>query len=116
MENTLILKIGGEGGSIKFFQINEYFTYTTNESALMDLLNKDDKEGIEFKSKSKLFDTFDLAMESMQDRYPIFRLYPLEINNEFKQRINKYYRGFLLKNKKDEICRNNQWERILSSP
>jgi len=113
MENILILKIGGEGGSIKLLKINDQYAYTTNESALYDLLSKADREGMSFKSESELYDTFELAMESMIDRYPVFRLYPLEINDPFKEQINKYYQAYLANNKGDNYLRNEKWENIL---
>ena len=113
MEKKLILKIGGEGGSIKLLKINDQYAYTTNESALYDLLSKEDREGISFKSKSDLYDTFESAMESMTKRYPVFRLYPLEINDQFKEQINKYYQAYLANNKGDHYLRNDEWESIL---
>ena len=113
MKNTLILKIGGEGGAIKLLKINDHYAYTTNESVLYDLLSKADREGISFKSKSELYDTFDSAMESMINKYPVFRLYPLEINDQFKEQINKYYQTYLTNNKGDNYLRNKEWESIL---
>ncbi len=111
MEKTLILEIGGEGGSIKLLKINDEFVYTTGEFALME--EGDDPK--DFKSRSSFFQDFDSAMVSMINKYPVFRLYPLEINDKFKDLINKYYQDFLLKNKRDEFWRNDRWEEILKN-
>ena len=109
----LILKIGGAGGSIKLFKINNQFVYTTDESTLMDLLNEEDHEGIEFKSSSELFDTFDLAMTSMMNRYPVFRLYPVEISDDYRTEIKTYYQNYRNKNMNDNWGRD-EWEQILN--
>ena len=112
MKKILILEIGGEGGSIKLLKINDEFVYTTSEFALME--EGDDPK--DFKNRSSFFQDFDRAMVSMINKYPVFRLYPLEINDQFKDQINKYYQEYLNENQSKDYYRNDQWERILSSP
>jgi len=111
MKKILILEIGGEGGSIKLLKINDEFVYTTSEFALME--EGDDPK--DFKSRSSFFQDFDSAMVSMINKYPVFRLYPLEINDKFKDQINKYYQTYLTSNKGDNYLRNEKWESILLS-
>ena len=109
MEKKLILKIGGEGGSIKLFKINNEFIYTTSEFVLME--EGDDPK--DFESRSSSFQDFNSAMVSMINKYPVFRLYPLEINDQFKEQVNEYYQTYLNNNKGDNYLRNERWENIL---
>ena len=95
MPKKLILEIDGEGGSIKLLKINDQYAYTTNYSALYDLLNEDDREGMSFQSSSKLFDSFDAAMQSMAKKYSVFRLVLIEIDTSYKNRIKEYLLKYL---------------------
>ena len=48
-EQTLLLKIGSEGGCVEIFQnSNESYTYHSDESSLKDFLNEDEWEDVEF--------------------------------------------------------------------
>ncbi len=118
MNKTLILKIGGEGGSISLNQKGNDFYYKSNESASLGMLDEEDYKDIKEildKRKTEVFNTFELAMKSMLDRYPVFRLHPLEIKDQFKDPINNYYQEYLKANKNKDYCRNEKWEQILKN-
>lgn len=94
IELILILEVGGDGGSIKLIQIGSSYFYTTDETAMMDLLpgefNIED-----LSSASEEFTLFANAMQSLINKYPLFSLYPLKINPEFQQRISEYFIRYL---------------------
>jgi hypothetical protein len=93
-EHVLILEVGGDGGSIKFIQNGSTYFYTTDETAMMDLLpgefNIED-----LTSASIGFTSFDDALKSLINKYPLFSLYPLTIHPEYRQRISEYFIRYL---------------------
>ena len=116
MKKTLILEVGASGGSLGLYKINDQFTFTTNESALYDLLSEEDREGMKFQSKSKLFDSFDDAMISMIKKYPVFMLVPIEIDAIYKERIKKYFRKYFSERRYEEDFMNSRrkrWNKFL---
>ena len=93
-EHILILEVGGDGGSIKLIQNGSAYFYTTDESAMMDLLPGEfDIEDLT--SASVEFTSFDSAMESLINKYPLFSLYPLTVNPEYQKRISEYFNRYL---------------------
>lgn len=111
-KNKIILEIVGEGGSVKLCKYKQTYFYTTDESAILGLL--DNMQDIKFKNKSLIFDSFEDAMESLKDRYPVFHLYPLEIDSDFKEQIKNHYQSYINVNKSENYRRSENWERILN--
>jgi hypothetical protein len=87
MLHEVVLEVGAEGGSITLVRErnrNEdwWFRIETNETALRDVLSQGDQNGIEFSSQTGYVHSFEEALRLL-DKYPWFRLYPLEIHPEF---------------------------------
>ncbi|HSO85520.1 MAG TPA: endonuclease/exonuclease/phosphatase family protein [Draconibacterium sp.] len=108
--SMIVLEAGTEGGSVQLLFENNQFSYFTNESALADFF--DDPEDMVFTRMSHQFNTFDLAMKSLMNRYQIFSLYPLEVNPEFSGQIIGYYKKFISENGENTWGRQN-WDEIL---
>ena len=113
MQKKLILEVGASGGTLMLLKINDQYAYSTNESALYDLLSEEDREGMSFQSSSKLFDSFDAAMQSMIKKYPVFRLVPIEIDASYKDRIKEYLLKYLSDTPEDPYFKENLWNQIL---
>ena len=107
----LILEAGADGGSVKLLRINSLYVYTTDESTLKDFLPELSDE--ELKSRSDVFKSFPKAMKSLLERYSIFRLYPLEVNPEYKVRLLSYYKDYCSKNESQENWNKGNWDRFL---
>jgi hypothetical protein len=115
MEKSIILEVGGEGGSIMFFRTksNEY-AFTTDESVMRDMLSEEDQKDIEFVKRSDTFESFDEAMESLLKKYPVFNLYPITVNPSFKDRINAYFKQYVKRTKIHEFAKED-WQRKLET-
>jgi hypothetical protein len=88
--NLLILELGGEGGSIQLASDGKTFLYSTNETAMLDLLPGEFSEN-ELKHSSPVFSTFDEAFASLMARYPVFHLYPLTIDPYYLEKIKNSF-------------------------
>jgi len=83
-----IVEVGGEGGSIMLFQERETgeawkFRMRTDESAIYDVLSEEDQGGPGPAVKeSGYVHSFREAL-ALLDRYPWFRLIPLEVHPEY---------------------------------
>jgi hypothetical protein len=107
----LILEAGADGGSIKLIKINNLYFYTTDESTLRDIDPTLTLE--ELQSKSDAFPSFSEAMKGMLERYPIFGLYPLTVNANYKARLVPYFQGYCCGNGKKENWNKDSWEKML---
>lgn len=110
-QEKLILEAGADGGSVRLFQIKNYFLYATDESTLKEFIPELTDE--ELKSKSGIFTSFAQAMESLLEKFPIFSLYPLYVHPDFKNVIIPYYQKFCSKYKKRENRGNGEWDHLL---
>ena len=95
MKNTTLLEIGGEGGSVKLYLSNSQFILQSNNSADLDMLDEEDRQGFEDIFKPEIFDSFDKAFERFLDKYPVFQLYPEKMDPAYKNRIKKYFNTYL---------------------
>jgi len=108
---TLLLKVGGEGGSIQLVQINDYFLFSTNETTLREFDPELTLE--ELKSESDVFTTFEEAMVGLLGRYRIFGLYPSSIHPDYRASVIPYYRAFC-SHWKDQGGRcKEKWDELL---
>ena len=89
MLREIVLKIGSEGGSLTILRERQAgneewrFCVERNETALYDLLSEEDRgEFGKYVSKSGFFHSFGEAL-TLLDRYPWFKLYPVEVHPEF---------------------------------
>ncbi len=112
-ENNTILKIVGEGGSIKLLKVNDEYYFTTDESTLMDFLDGELEEH-EFKSDTGPFESFEIAFKSLMARYPIFKLYPRNICPEYISRILVHFNMYLETDKDANSTYSiDEWKEIL---
>jgi len=111
--HILILEVGGDGGSIKLIQNGSVYFYTTDETAMMDLLPGEfDIEDLT--SISVVFTSFDSAMESLINKYPLFSLYPLTVNPEYQKRISEYFIRYLEATDEQFAYGVDNWKYILN--
>jgi len=88
----IILKIGGEGGSLtligkKVSGDSWRFRMERDERTIKQFLSEDDLEGIsdaDFNEKSGWVDSFSRALDLLS-RYPWLMLYPLKVHPEFRE-------------------------------
>lgn len=112
----VICEIGGEGGSIKFYRIEnngkERFFFLTNESALFEFepeLECDKISDIDYLNE---YDGIEEAMAGLMEKYPIFELYPLSMHKEYAEVFKKAYLKHL---KTHERGHNTEyWEKFLN--
>ena len=112
-EEELILEAGADGGSVKLLRINSLYVYTTDETTLKDFLPELTDE--ELKSRSDVYKSFPKAMKSILEKYPIFELYPLEVNPEYKVRLLPYYKKYCSENRGLKKWNKGNWDRFLFS-
>jgi hypothetical protein len=76
----IILKVLAEGGSLTVLGIKTgngwRFRLVRNESTLADLLNEEDRQGIEFRSESEWVDSWP-DVQKLLDKYPWHPLHPV---------------------------------------
>jgi hypothetical protein len=86
----VILDIGAEGGALTIEgsrTANGWrFRAIRNEYALFDLLNEEDREGLEFWHQSDWVQSFEAAL-ALLDQYPWHKLDPRQVHPDFKARI-----------------------------
>jgi hypothetical protein len=58
------------------------FRAMRDETALYDLLNEEDREGLTFRDASDWVDSFETALARL-DRYPWHKIYPLQVHPDF---------------------------------
>jgi len=112
--NVLILKLGGEGGTIQLITNGISFLYSSDETAILDLLPGEFSEE-ELKHTSPLFSTFDEAFESLMGRYPVFHLYPLTVHPQYLEKIKGSFLKYKSANAECQQWEFNSWENILNS-
>ncbi|OQC34857.1 MAG: hypothetical protein BWX64_02709 [Acidobacteria bacterium ADurb.Bin051] len=86
----VIVKIGGEGGSIALLGVRDrqggwYFCLDRDERTLADFL-PDDFDPALLRSRSGWVASWEEALARL-DRYPWYRLYPIALHAEFRERI-----------------------------
>ena len=110
--NTLILELGGEGGSIQLITNGTVFLYSTSETAMLDLLPGEFSEK-ELKHTSPVFSAFDEAFASLMKRYPVFHLHPLTIDPQYLEQIKTYFLKYKSANISGHHWGFDSWERFL---
>ena len=110
-DRTLLLEVGGEGGSIQLVKIKDYFLFSTDETTLREFVPELKPE--ELTSKSDVFTSFDEAMVSLLDKYPVFELYPVAVHPDFRERVIPYYRAFVSNPWHKGKRTNDEWEEML---
>lgn len=86
-KQELILQIGGAGGSISVWSVSGTdgtisFAVGTDESTLKELMDEKDAEGLNFKSKIRLFHSFADALIDLE-KYPWYKLSPMFVHQDF---------------------------------
>lgn len=105
-ENILLLL--AEGGAIELFRSGGTFYYTTNEAALIDLLDEDDIDESMLQPQVHEFDSFEAAFKSLMDRYPVFRFSLRHVHPDFKTHIRAIYLSY----KNDPNETGSGWDRL----
>lgn len=111
-----IAEVGGEGGSINFYRFKkegeDRFFFTTNEEGFFDfkpVFAFEEKEGVNYLED---FGDFSSAFQSLLKKYPLFRLFPLEVHPEYKNEFQRAYQHFLEMGGEKE--NQSQWNIILN--
>jgi len=86
-KQELILKVGAAGGSISVWSVSakdgtRSFVVKTDESTLKELMDKEDANGLSFKSKTGPLHSFADAL-AVLGRYPWHRLTPVFVHQDF---------------------------------
>jgi broad-specificity NMP kinase len=94
-----ICEVGGEGGTISFYRYvrggeNRFF-FSTDETALFDFKPEFEFEQIEGVNYVEEFSNFPEAFQALLEKYPIFRLVPIEVNPNYKSEFKEAYHRFL---------------------
>ena len=109
-----LLKIGGEGGSIKINKMligDQYkYWFGINESAMADLLSKEDMEGLSLSSQSAIVDSFEEAFTLALKKYPLFKLYLLSIDDEVKEFVAGEFQEYVQNSREGELFGRNWGE------
>ncbi len=111
-----ICEVGSEGGSISFFRYKkneqDVFFFTTDETALFEFAPEFEFEKVPGVSYIEEFHNFQEAFEALLEKYPIFRLYPLEVSSTYKREFKEAYHNFLGLHK-DEV-KDERWNQFLN--
>lgn len=111
--DILILKLGGEGGSIQLITDGKLFVYSSDETTLLDFLAGKFSEN-ELKHTSPAFPTFDEAFESLIERYPVFHLKPLTVHPGYLEQIKSNFLKYKSANIKGDQWGFEKWENFLA--
>lgn len=94
-----ICEVGSEGGSISFFRYKkeerDVFFFTTNETALFEFAPEFEFEKEPDVAYTDEFLNFRDAFHALLEKYPIFRLYPLDVSPTYKTEFKEAYQSFL---------------------
>ncbi len=94
-----ICEVSSEGGSISFFRYKkedqDVFFFVTDETALFEFAPESEFEKTPDVSYTVEFHNFEDAFEALLEKYPIFRLYPLEVCPTYKREFKEAYQSFL---------------------
>ncbi len=94
-----ICEVGSEGGSISFFRYKkeerDVFFFTTDETALFEFAPEYEFEKTTDVAYTDEFSNFGDAFQALLEKYPIFRLYPLEVSPTYKREFKEAYQSFL---------------------
>jgi hypothetical protein len=86
----VILKIGAEGGSLTMVGMRAAngcrFRLVRNESVLRELLNAEDRVGLQFWQQSDWVESLEGAL-TLLDRYPWHLLSSLQVHPDFRQQV-----------------------------
>ena len=87
----IVLQVGAEGGDLRIIRARDAddqwrFLVLRDETALEDLLDEEDREGLLFRDKSGELISFNAALKIL-NRYPWHRLLPLKIHPEYTEAI-----------------------------
>jgi hypothetical protein len=111
-----ICRIGSEQGNINFYHCKkegmDRFFFTTDESGFFDfdkVFAFEEMEGVTYLEE---FEDFAAAFQRLLEKYPIFRLHPLEVHEDYKQEFRKAYHQFLEIDKEEE--NQSEWNIILN--
>lgn len=111
-----ICEVGSDGGSISFFRYKkneqDVFFFTTDETALFEFAPETEFEkepGVAYKDE---YHNFGDAFQALLEKYPIFRLYPLEVSSTYKREFKEAYQSFLkMENMENE---DSDWMKFLN--
>lgn len=88
-KKEIILRVGAEGGTLTLFRrlsdSSWQFHVETDETALLDLLDEDDRQGLSKIERPWVSDW--LAAVAQLDEYQWFELTPLHIHPDYRQPI-----------------------------
>lgn len=111
-----ICEVGSEGGSISFFRYKkedrDVFFFTTDETALFGFVPEFEYEKEPGVAYIEEFSNFRDAFQALLEKYPIFRLYPLEVSPTYKREFQEAYQSFL--KMEDSENEDSEWMKFLN--
>jgi hypothetical protein len=125
-DHTVILEALFEGGSLTLLGIHTdngwRFRLVSYESTFFDLLSEEDREGMEFASKSDWVDSWEVALALLNERW-WHMTSPHEVHPDFRQHIwkaaqDRFCRDAVRRKNVEpgyeRMCRHHfdQWERV----
>lgn len=109
----VILKVGAEGGTLTLVEEKGKFYFSTDEGTLLDFVG-DEFEPEDMYHVNGPYQSFDAAMEKMNDMYHPFGLLPLVVNAEYSARLRELYQRFLETPEARHNYHDLKWERALN--
>lgn len=111
-----ICEVGSDGGSISFFRYKkeerDVFFFTTDETALFGFVPEFEFEKEPGVAYTEEFPNFRDAFEALLQKYPIFRLYPLEVSPNYKREFKEAYQSFL--EMEASVTEESEWIKFLN--
>ena len=111
-----ICEVGSEGGSISFFRYKkeeqDAFFFSTDETALFEFAPDFEFEKMAGVAYKEEFSNFQDALEALLEKYPIFRLYPLEVSPNYRREFKEAYHKFLDVEKQE--FESESWNQLLN--
>ncbi|KPQ10802.1 MAG: hypothetical protein HLUCCX10_15570 [Algoriphagus marincola HL-49] len=111
-----ICEVGAEGGSINFYRFRKdgivRFFFTTIEEGFFDFKPDFAFEELEGVNYLEEFEDFPSAFQRLFEKYPVFRLYPLEVHADYKNEFREAYQHFLETEAEEE--NQSAWNIILN--
>jgi hypothetical protein len=86
---------------------SDVFFFSTEENSLFEFAPYYDAfEKMEGVAYLQEFDNFKDAFEALLEKYPIFRLYPLEVSPNYRSEFKEAYHSFLQEEKQENTDKN----------
>jgi len=85
---------------------SDVFFFSTEENSLFEFAPDYAFEKMEGVAYLEEFDNFKDAFEALLEKYPIFRLYPLEVSPNYRREFKEAYHSFMQEEKQENTDKN----------